>query len=290
MNTRCRERECGADTGKPHAKYCDAHRWRHRGKTAIYVLTPEREAYLRAHYDPLERRVSHRIARALSVPPWRVRRWAVELGLAKPFDRNPNWTPEEDVFLEEHMGTRHVNWIAKKLKRSITAVVVRSKRLSISRRAARTWYTAQQVADGFGIDVHVVTRWIASSKLLATREGRDHEDGRPAAWRIEHDAVRQFIRLNPATFSLAKVEQVWFLDIVFNGLTEAKAVVLPDGRYAQFARFVSLQRLIAGRMACDVDGLAAALGVSTRTVRRDLAALRAAGEHVPPLSAQEGAA
>lgn len=209
--------DCGVATGKPWAIYCDAHRWKHRGKPSTYKLTVERSNYLREHYKPSERGISHRCARVLGVPKWRVCRWAAELGLTGPSTKGADWTAAEDAFLETHIGTRTVGWIGRSLKRSMTAVVVRSKRLSISCRDARTWYTARQVAEGFGVDSKTVTRWIEQHKLAARHEGQDYPDGRPAAWRIEHAAVRRFIQVNPTAFSLAKVEPVWFLDLVFNG-------------------------------------------------------------------------
>lgn len=274
--------DCGKETGKRFGRYCDDHRWKHQGKPSNYKLTPEREAYLRTHYHPSVRGISHRIAGVLQVPKWRVCRWASEMGLTGPSTKGPDWSPKDDAFLEEHLGTRTVGWIAKKLKRSTTAVVVRAKRLSISRRDARSWYTARQVAEGFGVDGKTVTRWIDAGRLEAKHEGQDYPDGRPAAWRIEHDAVRTFIQFHPTAFSLAKVEPVWFLDIVF---TSAADTALQGGRYAQFERFTNLQRLIANQTQVDLKQLASALSVSTRTVRRDLEALRAAGAHVPPLAA-----
>jgi hypothetical protein len=210
-------RDCEQLTGKRYARYCDAHRWRHRGKPSTYRLTPEREAYLRLHYKPTGARgMSFRIAKALQVPKWRICRWAAELGLtSKEGRKGPLWTPEQDAFLEKHLASRHINWIAKQLGRSISACHVRAKRLDLSRRAARDWYTAHDVALGFGVDSHAVLRWIERGQLPARREGQDHEDGRACMWRISMQGIRRFLREHPAAFVLAKVDQVWFLDLVF---------------------------------------------------------------------------
>lgn len=209
--------DCGQPTGKKYARFCEAHRWKHRCKVGTYKLTPEREAFLRANYKPSERGISYRCARVLGVPKWRICRWAAELGLTGQSTKGPNWTPAEDAILEEAIGTRHLNWIAKKVGRTITAVVIRAKRLEISRRDCRSWYTAHQVSLGFGVDGKTVTRWIERGLLKAKHEGLDYPDGRPAAWRVEHRDVRAFVQANPSAFSLAKVDQVWFLDLAFNG-------------------------------------------------------------------------
>lgn len=211
----CEVPACGRETGKRLARFCDACRSERRRKPPKYPLTIERRQFMQAHYRPTERGVSHRIARVLNVPRWRVCRWAAELGLTGPDTRGVPWTPNDDAFLEAHIGSRHVNWIAKQLGRSITAVVVRSKRLSISRRDARSWYTARQVADAFGVDPSTVVRWIEHGKLQAKHEGLDHPAGRAAAWRVEHASVRRFVQLHPSAYTLAKVDQVWFLDLVF---------------------------------------------------------------------------
>ncbi|MGE0363031.1 MAG: hypothetical protein AB7R67_20120 [Vicinamibacterales bacterium] len=207
---------CGVDTGKRFARYCDEHRWPRRGKRPRYPLTPERRAYLLEHYDATDLGKAARIASTLAVPRWRVTRWAQELGLAVEARRRaPDWTPADDAFLEEHLGRRHVHWIATRLNRSTTAVVVRSKRLAISRRAAREWWTATQVALGFGVDPSTVARWIRQGKLAATPFGEDHED-RHHAYQVWPADVVRFIADHQAAFSLAKVDQLWFLDLVLH--------------------------------------------------------------------------
>ena len=52
-------------------------------------------------------------------------------------------------------------------------------------------------------------------------------------------------------------------------------------RYRQLVRCLRLLRLVRDRATIDIAAIAQQLRVSTRTIRRDLAALRAAGEPVP---------
>lgn len=217
--TNCKD--CGSDTGKPLAKYCDGCRWKHRGKAPLYMLTPERRSYIQKHYSVSDKGMSLRIARVLQVPKWRVVRWAAEMGLCTRGPKSPDWTADEVAFLESHIGSRHPNWIAKQLKRSVTAVVVKSKRLQIDRRGCRDWMTASSVALGFGLEVHTVIRWIEKGWLQAERFGKDHPDGRASAWKVWPQALSRFVREHPAAYTLAKVDQVWFLDLVFGRLGEA---------------------------------------------------------------------
>jgi hypothetical protein len=212
--------DCGSSTGKPLAKFCDGCRWKHRGKKPLYPLTPERRAFIQRHYTVADKGCTLHIAATLQVPKWRVVRWAAEMGLCTPMPKSPDWRAEEIAFLEEHIGARHPNWIAKRLDRSITAVVVKSKRLSISRRECRDWLTASNVALGFGVDASTAVRWIERRWLKAERFGHDHADGRAAAWKVKPSAVRRFVREHPTAFALAKVDQVWFLDMVFGCLGE----------------------------------------------------------------------
>ena len=213
--------DCGQPTGKRYARYCDAHRWRHRGKPATYRLTPERVAYLKAHYRPSERGMSRRIAAVLQVPKWRVCAWASELGLTNgTYRTGPAWTAAEDAFLETHLGSRHVNWIAKQLGRSTGAVTGRVKRLSLSRLVDHG-YSARQVADGFGVDQSTVIRWIERGWLTATRHTQN--GGPYRTYGVTLDAIHTFVKQHSAAFVLAKVDQVWFLDLVFNGALGTKS-------------------------------------------------------------------
>lgn len=58
-------------------------------------------------------------------------------------------------------------------------------------------------------------------------------------------------------------------------------------RYKQLVRCLRLLRIVRGRHAIDIAALAASFEVSKRTIRRDLAALWAAGECVPRLAEEK---
>ncbi len=62
-----------------------------------------------------------------------------------------------------------------------------------------------------GGDNRIVNRWVREGLLKPTERGAMRE----AFWRFTHGAVRSFVRQNPTAFRLDKVDQTWFLDLVF---------------------------------------------------------------------------
>ncbi|MGV3518191.1 hypothetical protein [Luteitalea sp.] len=232
-------RVCRVCTQRPvvgrFAHHCDVCLSRIRRRKPRYPFTPERQQYLKTHYAPHEAGCVARIAAALNVPGWRVKRWAAELGLAVITPKSPDWTPTEVAFLEEHIGARTVGWIAKRLGRTATAVAVKSKRLAIDRRECRDWYTVTALALAMGVDSHVVTRWIRSGLLQAATVGQQREDGRPAMFSITVPAIRRFLQQHPTAYRLAKVDQVWFLGLVFGKVGAPRPEPSPEPTEARVA-------------------------------------------------------
>lgn len=117
---------------------------------------------------------------------------AAKLGILQ--DKNPRWTDKEVEILFE-MITRYAPiTIARKLHRSLNAVVVKSKRLGCSRRARDGWYTKREVWRILGVDHHKVQKWIDSGELEASwhTEIKPKKNG-GACWHIAEQALRDFI-------------------------------------------------------------------------------------------------
>lgn len=207
--THCQK--CEKPTGRRLARYCDACRWRLRGRPAKWIWTPERDDLLRRRYDPRLKGRATEIASALGMPRHAITNRAGFLGLAAlAKDRRP-WTAEEDSFLDSNAGGRHVEWLARQLKRSVSSVVNRLKRLRISRRW-REGYTLRDLELCFGIDHHGIDRWIRAGKLVGQR--RYGHAGPTDAWYFTDEDLLRFVEGHPTEFSLARVDQVWFLDLV----------------------------------------------------------------------------
>lgn len=203
--------DCRKPTSRPLAKYCDGCRWKHRGKRPMYVWTPEKDAVMREKYDG---RIgcSEPIAHAFGWPAWVIKRRAATLGLTKPKPRR-DWTPEEEAFLLEHAGTRHVNWIAKKLGRTLASVAMKLKHEHMS-RAIREGYTMRELETCFGVDHRAISRWVHSGKLQVQKRGYDTDRD---AWAVTDAALVRFIMDNPMAFELRRVDQLWFMDLITGG-------------------------------------------------------------------------
>jgi len=203
--------KCERPTGRRFARYCDACRWRLRGRTPKWVWTPERDELLRRRYDPYVRGRAREIAAALGMPRNIVNHRAGFLGLAALAKDRKAWTDGEDAFLDEHAGTRHVRWLGRQLKRSTSSVINRMKRLRISRRW-REGYTLRDLELCLGTDHRVIERWVGGGKLRGRR--RFGNGGPTDAWYFTDEDLLRFITEHPTEFSLRHVDQVWFLDLV----------------------------------------------------------------------------
>lgn len=219
--------DCGKSfVAGPYAKWGLCCRWKHRPeKTKKYVWTPEREAILRERYDGRAKGRAAEIAQALGWPTWVVKKHAQTLGLCQPWpaDRR-DWTPEEERFLWEHAGTRFAHWIAKRLGRSESSVVLKFKRLRIS-RCVHEGYTLVDLELCFGVDHRVIQRWVAEGKLCIGKRGTARHGGQHGdAWVVHDGDVLAFIREHPMAFRLDKVDQRWFMDLLLAGGVVRKAL------------------------------------------------------------------
>jgi len=220
-------RDCGlAFTAGPFAKWGLCCRWKHRGPKKRQ-FTPEQDAVIRERYDSRVRGRASEVARAIGLPGWVVKRRAGELGLSHPRGVFKEWSEEEIVFLEENVGVRHVHWIAQRLKRSTVSVIMKLKHQHVSRRV-RDGCTMRDLELAIGLDHRRIEHLVASGKLRAKHRGEVHKE----AWRFADDDVRDFVRRYPTAFRLDRVDQLWFLDLVFKGRIGGGARAAGEGEAA----------------------------------------------------------
>ncbi len=200
-----------------YARWGPCCRWKHRGRRAKkYVWTPDRDQVVRDRYDGRVRRRADEIGRALGWPAWAVKKRAAALGLTHPPADRREWTAQEEEFLREHAGSQLTHWIAKQLGRGESSVVLKLRRMKISRRF-------RELELCFGVDHHSIDRWIQDGRLVGRRRGtrRSGSGGRggaPAdAWYFTDEDLVRFIRGNPMAFRLDKVDQLWFMDLITSG-------------------------------------------------------------------------
>jgi hypothetical protein len=81
------------------------------------------------------------------------------------------------------------------------------------------FYSAYSLAQALGIDPHAVTRWIKSGHLKAKFRGTARGPQQNGdSYLIQEKDVRRFILEHPTDIDLRKVDQLWFLDLLTNGL------------------------------------------------------------------------
>jgi hypothetical protein len=207
-------RDCGQafEAGR-FAKYCPACRpTRRAAKRAKWRPTSDVVELLRARYDTRIKGRAIEIAKQLGWPKWAVCKLAQHLGLAGkwPLYRKA-WTNAEIEFMRKWCGLRNIGWIAKQLGRPESAVCNKIKRIELSRRVVNG-YSSVDVCRCFGMDHHIVDKWIRLGWLRATIPGGGNKDN----WvRYSEDELRRFVRSHPLEFRLDKVDQVWFLGLMF---------------------------------------------------------------------------
>ena len=221
-------RVAGGDSKSTKCVRCRFHEHRNGwGRTRIkkYQHSVASDALIRSRYDGKVKGRAAEIARQLGWPTWAVKKQAARLGLCYPLDRK-DWTPEEVKFLEEWRGARPVDWIARKLGRTLTSTVLKFKRLGISPRVHQG-YTLRMLGQCFGVDHKTIEPWVQKGLLRM-------EYGIPAAgsrrWKVSETAIFEFIWNNPAAFRMDKVDQPWFMDLMRRSMQVAIAAARQKGQ------------------------------------------------------------
>ena len=104
------------------------------------------------------------IAERLKVSWQAVAGQIARMGIAKRTDRQ-HWTPEQDERLAQLITKYAPGRVAIRMHRSVNSVVIRAKRLGLSRRVRDGWYTKRDVCEILGVDHHKAQRWIDSGRI-----------------------------------------------------------------------------------------------------------------------------
>jgi len=183
------------------------------------MWTDEERAVIRRDYKH-SRESARQIAEYLTrVTGDRITQFAVRgqvtiMGIAKSDDRHP-WSPQEDEKLMELIPSFSPRAVAKKMHRSINSIVVRSKRLCISRRVRNGWFTKSETMAILGHDHKWIQRRIDSGALVATY----HYGHRPtqrggSAWHIAERDLRKFIKTYPEELVGCNIDIITIVEII----------------------------------------------------------------------------
>jgi DNA-directed RNA polymerase specialized sigma24 family protein len=165
-----------------------------------------------------DRTAMKRLAVRIGWPRWRCTKRVQELGAARVKEKP--WCDEEikilqrDGYLSDHVIARRLQRAG--FERTTTAVHLKMRRLRIKQNL--DGYTARALSEAFGIDVHMVMRWIRLGQLKAMRRGTERREAQGGdMWWIANSDVKKFVVTFPEQVDLAKVEKFWFMDLLTDG-------------------------------------------------------------------------
>jgi hypothetical protein len=185
-----------------------------------HELTPEIERRMREAWPELIGRgaITRFVEVDLAVPKHIGLRWAVQLGLARLQRKEPRWTAAEDALMGK-VPLHSPDMAARIFRehgfpRTPTAIVIRAKRLGLSRRYSEN-LSGTAAAKIIGMDNKTVTAWCVAGELRASRrpDRRLPQQG-GSSWDITRADLRQFVIDNIARIDIRKVDKVAFVDLL----------------------------------------------------------------------------
>jgi hypothetical protein len=180
-------------------------------KRKVHHWTSEEEMIVRRDYKGTDKS-AELIAAKLGVSFHAVKNKAQQLGINPVLGR---WTRHEEEMLEDMAGKYSPNVIAQKMRRSPNAIVVRMKRLHLS-RARDGWYTKKDACVILGVDDHWIQRRIDDGKLKATYHipGCKPKQRCGYMWHITKDDLKDFIRRYPEELTGRNLDVVQFVEVL----------------------------------------------------------------------------
>ena len=164
-----------------------------------------------SHTDASAEAIAQRLRRTTASVKGQVQR----IGIAKRSDRHP-WTPEEEERLAELIPKYAPVTVARMMHRSLNSVVVKVKRLKISRRVRDGWFTKRDICQILAVD----HRWVQSRIDMGILPASYHyPNSKPqkngsACWHIKEKDFREFIRRYPQDLLGRNVDLITIVDIL----------------------------------------------------------------------------
>jgi len=181
--------------------------------TTKHNWTEEERDIVRREYDG-HNKTSKRIANKLGVTFYAVKGQAANMGIMQ--DKSPDWSDKEVEILTEMITHYTPLRIAKRLHRSVNSVVVKSKRLRLSRRVRDGWFTKKEVCEILGVDHKKIQAYIDRGELKASwHTQRKPQKRGMAMWHIETIDLKVFIKKSAGDFQGRNVDLVmivWLLN------------------------------------------------------------------------------
>jgi hypothetical protein len=185
-----------------------------------YNYSEEVDAALKKIYARGDKKRSlEKLSLKMGIPVESLKQEAGRLGLVLPYKQRPWNNPEENKIVERNIH-HSCQYIWERLKkagygRSITGVRRHVDHLKL--KASADLMTTFQLAEAMGVTDATVRRWIARGLLRAQVKDNLSEVDTSHGYLIRRRWARDFIRENPLAFDMKKADQLWLLDIVFEG-------------------------------------------------------------------------
>lgn len=194
------------------------------GARKRHVFTPDIDEAIREGYQQLnasDKGAVAALAERIGIERWVLTKRATVLGLTVTHRKEPPWTAAEDALMARvplHKPDKCAKIFNENgFLRSATAIIVRAKRLGISRRAAREELSATRAAAILGVDGKWVTGRILDGSLPAIkREDLRRAQQGGSAWDIRPDDLRRYVLDHMEQVDLRKVDKVPFLMLIAN--------------------------------------------------------------------------
>jgi len=155
-----------------------------------------------------------RLASHLGVTFCAVKGQVQAMGIA--MDKSPRWADGEIEILCEMITQYPPLTIARRLHRSVNSIVVKSKRLGLSRRVRDGWFSKKEVCEMLGVDHKKIQGYIDRGELKASwRTDRKPQKNGMAMWHITTEDLKDFITKNAGDFQGRNVDLVmivWLLN------------------------------------------------------------------------------
>lgn len=207
--------------GRAHKLGLGVPHYNGKGKRRTPEMSPELEQKIRDAWPELaaKRGSVRTLAVRLDVERWWLSRQLVKLGLTVTRrTKEPPWSEAENALMREvplHDPAACARiFKARGFSRTPTAIVVRAKRLDISRRYGAT-LSATAAAAIIGVDSKWITSRCLSGEIKAGRRGSNRLTQQGGdAWAIEHAVFRRWILDNLESVDIRKVDKFAFVELL----------------------------------------------------------------------------
>lgn len=213
----------------------------------LKVAPPDLDDKLRAAWARMNKKKGEveAVAAELGLPRWWVSKRARKLGLTQAQRKEPPWTAAEDALMKKvplHDPDRCAKIFREHgFQRTPTAIVVRAKRLDLSRRYTVT-FSATRLGRILGLDSKTVTLRCVSGEIKASKRKTRRlaqQGGDP--WSITRKDARAFVIEHLELIDFRTVDKFELVDLLIR-TEQAEEGQRPDRRKPSTGRPVTKSR------------------------------------------------